>query len=65
MSLAGMGLTEASDPMCCEGSVYLLKVQHKNGSFPLWFGEPAFLFPIYIIILFIYTTLVIKSSIHK
>ena len=35
----GMGLTEASDPYCCEGSAYLLRVQLKNGSFPLWFAE--------------------------
>ena len=35
----GMGLTEASDPYCCEGSAYLLRVQLKNGSFPLWFEQ--------------------------
>ena len=39
----GMGLTEASDQYCCEGSAYLLRVQLKNGSFPLWFpaGQSA------------------------
>jgi hypothetical protein len=35
----GMGLTEASDRCCCEGSAYLLRTQLKNGSFPLWFPE--------------------------
>ncbi len=37
------GLTEASDPYCCEGSAYLLRVQNKNGSFPAWFevGQSA------------------------
>ena len=30
----GMGLTEASDPYCCEGTNYLLRVQKKNGTLP-------------------------------
>eukprot|EP01052_Picozoa_sp_SAG31_P022358 SAG31_NODE_1775_length_7303_cov_2.409356_5_plen_254_part_00 len=35
----GMGLTEASDPYCCEGTLYLLKVQNKDGSFPTTFAN--------------------------
>ena len=36
--LRGAGLTEASDPMLCEGTLYLLSMQRKNGTWPavLW-----------------------------
>ncbi len=30
--LRGVGLTEASDPMLCEGTLYLLNTQRKNGT---------------------------------
>ena len=35
-------MTEASDPMLCEGTLYLLRTQRKNGSWPavMW-GEDA------------------------
>jgi len=32
--LRGAGLTEASDPMLCEGTLYLLRTQRKNGTWP-------------------------------
>lgn len=32
--LRGLGLTEASDPMVCQGTVWLLDQQAKNGSWP-------------------------------
>ena len=34
--LRGAGLTEASDPMVCEGTLMLLSTQRKNGSWPVW-----------------------------
>ena len=34
--LRGAGLTEASDPMVCEGTLLLLDFQRKNGSWPAW-----------------------------
>ena len=34
--LRGAGLTEASDPMVCEGTLLLLRFQRKNGSWPAW-----------------------------
>jgi len=36
-NLRGVGLTDGSDPMVCEASVWLLKQQKKNGQFPVWF----------------------------
>ena len=33
--LRGAGLTEASDPMLCEGTLYLLRTQRKNGTWPV------------------------------
>ena len=38
-----MGSTEASDPYCCEGTLFLLQAQAKDGSFPTTFanGQPA------------------------
>jgi hypothetical protein len=35
----GMGLTEASDQYCCEGTLFLLRVQLKDGSFPVTFAD--------------------------
>ena len=32
----GCGLTSASDRMVCEGSLFLLSTQRKNGSWPYW-----------------------------
>ena len=32
--LRGAGLTEGSDPMVCEGTLYMLSQQRKNGSWP-------------------------------
>lgn len=32
--LRGVGLTEASDPMLCEGTLYMLRTQRKNGTWP-------------------------------
>ena len=29
-------MTEASDPMVCEGTLLLLDFQRKNGSWPAW-----------------------------
>ena len=34
--LRGSGMTEASDPMVCEGTLLLLDFQRKNGSWPAW-----------------------------
>jgi hypothetical protein len=36
-NLRGAGLGDASDPMVCELSVWLLDNQNDNGSFPCWF----------------------------
>jgi hypothetical protein len=36
--LRGLGLTEASDPMVCQGTVWLLDQQAKNGSWPSIFA---------------------------
>ena len=39
--LRGAGLTEASDPMVCEGTAFLLSLQRRNGSWPAVLpGEP-------------------------
>ena len=32
--LRGCGMTEASDPMLCEGTLYMLRTQRKNGFWP-------------------------------
>ena len=32
--LRGCGMTEGSDPMLCEGTLYMLKMQRKNGTWP-------------------------------
>ena len=40
--LRGCGLTEASDPVVCEGSVWLVAQQNKDGSWPAVFpDDPA------------------------
>ena len=36
-NLRGTGLTEVTDSMVCEGTVWLLDIQLKNGSWPVWF----------------------------
>jgi len=39
-NLRGVGLTDGSDRMVCEASVWLIKQQKQNGQFPIWFrGE--------------------------
>ena len=37
--LRGCGLTEASDPMICEATVWLLKMQNKQGDWPVYFNH--------------------------
>ena len=37
----GCGLTEASDPMVCEGTVWLLESQRKDGAWPVQFNGDA------------------------
>lgn len=40
--LRGCGMTEASDPMLCEGTLYMLRTQRKNGFWPaVMFGEDS------------------------
>ena len=36
-NLRGTGLTEVTDPMVCEGTVWLLETQLPNGAWPVWF----------------------------
>ena len=37
--LRGCGLTEASDPMICQATVWLLKMQNKQGDWPVYFNH--------------------------
>ena len=38
--LRGAGLTEASDPMLCEGTLFMLSMQRKHGDWPaIMFGD--------------------------
>eukprot|EP00944_MAST-04C_sp_MAST-4C-sp1_P004730 g4730.t1 len=37
--LRGCGLTEASDPMICQATIYLLKIQNKVGDWPVYFNH--------------------------
>eukprot|EP00947_MAST-08B_sp_MAST-8B-sp1_P000735 g735.t1 len=40
-NLRGCGLTASSDRMVCEGSLWLLHVQRRNGSWPFWTHKGA------------------------
>lgn len=34
--LRGTGLTEATDPLLCSASLWLVATQRKNGQWPVW-----------------------------